>query len=743
VSPRLVALLSSVALAAMAASTSASAQDANDAATELGEIVVTGSQVRLPPAYAGGQVATGGRVGLFGAMDVMNTPFSSTSYTEELIRNQQAGSVAEVLQNDPSVRISKGFGNFQELYVIRGFPIFSDDMTYNGLYGVLPRQFVAAELLERVEVFRGATAFLNGAAPGGSGVGGAVNLVPKRAGGDPLTRLTAGWQQGGELYAAADLSRRFGLDDAWGVRLNLAARDGENAVENEEREMRVVGLGVDHRGDRARFSADLGWQSNRLDDPRPQVTPNGAIPDAPPADGNFAQPWTYTDEEQLFGAVRGEFDVTDAVTVWAALGGRDGEERNTLANPHADADGTLSGSRFDNGRRDQVFSADVGVRADFDTGSVGHRLVASAAQVQSREKNAYALSAGYAAGTLEAPIYVPAPAVSGAGSLTDPGVVGRVRTTSFAVADMLTLLDGRLLATAGARYQEIDTRSYHYETGAPTGGYASDAVTPVFALVYKPGDRISLYGNYSEALIPGKTAPAVISTRVDGWGPLPVPVTVINGGEVLEPFRGEQIEAGVKYDGGSFGGTLSVFRTTLPSELFTVVSTGDPSTGARPTGAYSAGGEQENRGVELTVFGEPVEGLRLLGGATWLDAEITRALNPSLDGKSVIGVPDFQANLNLEWDVRAVDGLTLEGRLVHTGAQPANGANTAELDAWTRLDAGVRYDFVAGGRDMSLRARVENLADEDQWVAVGGYPGSNYLTLGAPRTFTVSLSADF
>ena len=718
-SPRLAALLSSVALAAMAASTSASAQDANDAATELGEIVVTGSQVRLPPAYAGGQVATGGRVGLFGAMDVMDTPFSSTSYTEELIRNQQAGSVAEVLQNDPSVRISKGFGNFQELYVIRGFPIFSDDMTYNGLYGVLPRQFVAAELLERVEVFRGATAFLNGAAPGGSGVGGAVNLVPKRAGGDPLTRLTAGWQQGGELYAAADLSRRFGLDDAWGVRLNLAARDGENAVENEEREMRIVGLGVDHRGDRARFSADLGWQSNRLDDPRPQVTPNGAIPDAPPADGNFAQPWTYTDEEQLFGAVRGEFDVTDAVTVWAALGGRDGEERNTLANPRADADGALSGSRFDNGRRDQVFSAAVGVRADFDTGSVGHRLVASAAQVQSREKNAYAFSAGYAAGTLEAPIYVPAPAVSGPGSLTDPGVGGRVRTTSFAVADMLTLLDGRLLATAGARYQEIDTRSYDYNTGAPTGGYASDAVTPVFALVYKPGDRISLYGNYSEALIPGKTAPAVINGQ-----------PVQNAGEVLEPFRGEQIEAGAKYDGGSFGGSLSVFRTTLPSEFFDGVT-------------YSAGGEQENRGVELTVFGEPVEGLRLLGGATWLDAEITRALNPSLDGKSVIGVPDFQANLNLEWDVRAVDGLTLEGRLVHTGAQPANGANTAELDAWTRLDAGVRYDFVAGDRDMTLRARVENLADEDQWVAVGGYPGSNYLTLGAPRTFTVSLSADF
>ncbi len=713
-------LLTASALALTLASP-ALAQQATTPA-ELGEIVVTGSQVRLPAPAAGGQVARGGRVGLLGNLGVMNTPFSTSSYTEELIRNQQARSVSEVLQNDPSVRISKGFGNFQELYVIRGFPVYSDDMTYNGLYGVLPRQFVAAELLERVEVFRGATAFLNGAAPGGSGVGGAVNLVPKRAGAAPLTRLTAGWEGRDQAYAAADVSRRFGQDDAWGLRLNVASRDGESAVDNEDREMRVVGLGLDRRGDRARFSADLGWQSNRLDDPRPQVTPNGAIPAPPAADRNFAQPWTYTDEEQLFGAVRAEFDVSDAVSVWAAVGARDGKERNSLANPRADADGSLSAYRFDNGRRDQVFSADVGVRADVTTGPVNHRLVASASQVQSREKNAYAFSdfAGFASNLYDpTSVTAPAPTALAAGSLTDPGVVGRVKTTSFAVADMLSFLDDRLIATVGARYQEIDTRAYVYGSGVRNGGYASDAVTPVFAVVYRPVDAVSLYANYSEALVPAKTAPAVINGA-----------PVSNAGEVLEPFRAEQAEVGVKYYGGSFGGALSVFRTTLPSEFF--------------DGAiYSAGGEQENRGVELSVFGEPVQGLRVLGGATWLDAEITRALDASLDGKSAIGVPDFQANLNVEWDVPMVSGLTVEGRAVHTGAQPANATNTLELESWTRFDAGVRYAFVAGDQPVTLRARVENVADEDQWVAVGGYPGSNYLTLGAPRTLRLSVSTEF
>lgn len=720
---RPIRLACAVSLLALSLAAPALAQQGPAAPTELGEIVVTGSQVNLTAPAAGGQVARGGRVGLLGNLDMMDTPFSTTSYTEKLARDQQARGIGDVLQNDPTVRVTKGFGNFQELYVIRGFPVYSDDMSYNGLYGVLPRQFVAAELIERVEVFRGASAFLNGAAPGGTGVGGAFNLTPKRANG-PLTRLTAGVSGADEIYAAADLARRFGDQDEWGARLNVAGRGGEASVEDQTNTLRVVGLNLDRRGERARFSADLGWQDHRIDAPRPSVTPGAAIPEAPSADRNFAQRWTYTDEEQLFGAVRGEVDITDSVTAWAAFGGRQGEEDNSLANPRADAAGAIRGYRFDNIRKDTVWSGDVGLRADLTTGPVGHRLVASASQIQSKSRNAWAGSnfAGYSFGTLTDPILSPAPAIASvSGDLSDPKVTERVKNTSVAVADRLSFLDGRLLATVGVRYQEIETKSYAYADGAFGSGYASEAATPAFALVYKPSDRVSLYANYAEALTPGVIAPAVVNG-----------VTVANGGEVLSPFRAEQAEVGAKYDAGTFGGTLSVFRTTLPSAFF------DPA-----SRLYSDGGEQENRGVELTVYGEPIDGLRLIGGATWLNAEVKRSLTAANEGKSAIGVPDVQTNLNVEWDVPGLSGLTLEGRVVHTSAQAANAANTLELDAWTRFDAGVRYAFEAGQRPVTLRARVENVADEDQWVAVGGYPGSNYLTLGAPRTLSLSISAEF
>ena len=46
--------------------------------------------------------------------------------------------------------------------------------------------------------------------------------------------------------------------------------------------------------------------------------------------------------------------------------------------------------------------------------------------------------------------------------------------------------DGAVLATLGARWQEIETKSYDYNTGARLSRYKSDAVTPVFALISMP-----------------------------------------------------------------------------------------------------------------------------------------------------------------------------------------------------------------------------------------------------------------
>lgn len=715
--------LSSAAACSLTAATAgaAVAQEEN-----IDEIVVygDGSQIQLTNPYAGGQVARGGRAGLLGNLDFLDAPFSGMAYTQELIEAQQSESIGDVLQNDPVVRVAKGFGNFQEVYVVRGFPVFSDDMTLNGLFGILPRQFVAAELFERVEVFRGANAFVNGAAPGGSGVGGAINLVPKRAPEEGVRRLTLGYENAGQFYGAADLGTRIGGGGEWGVRFNAIYRNGESSVENQDRDLKVFSLGTDYDGDVFRFSADLGYQDNRIDDPRPQVTPLGAVPAVPEAGVNYAQTGTFTDEEQLFGVARAELDLSDSITVWAAAGARSGEEANLLANPSAAADGSTTAYRFDNAREDLVLSADAGLRAEFRTGAVGHRAVVSASIIDSDSKNAYAFSDFFNpfASNLYAPTPVavlPAPDFFVGGDLSDPLSTEKTTNKSVAIADTVSFFDDRVLLTGGLRYQSILTRSYDYNSGVEISRFDKDALTPAVGAVIKLADNISFYGNYAESLQPGAVAPA-------SSGATPI----LNAGEVLDPFRGDQKEIGAKFDGGNFGATVSLFSLSRQNAI--VVDQ-----------IFTASGEQRNRGAELSVFGEPLDGVRLIGGVTYVDAELKKTQDGVNEGNTVIGVPKIQANFNGEWDLPFAPGLTVDGRVVYTGEQFVNETNTIELESWTRFDLGLRYRADFGAVPLTFRARVDNVTDKGYWASSGGYPGANYLIQGAPRTFMVTVSADF
>ena len=691
---------------------------------DIEHITVDASQVELRDSFAGGQVSRGGRAGILGNLDMMDSPFASTNFTADIIREQQARSIADVLQNDPVVRVAKGFGNFQELYVMRGFPVYSDDMTYNGLYGVLPRQYVAAELSERVEVFRGASAFLNGAAPGGSGLGGSVNIVPKRAGDDPLNRVTLGYESQGHWYGAADVSRRFGDDSqSTGVRANFVQRGGETSIDNQDRELSVAAIGIDHDSDNFRLSLDLGYQDHQVDSPRPAVTPGSAIPEAPDSDTNFAQEWTYTNERQFFGAVRGEYDFTDNITAWAAYGFRSGEEDNVFANPRqAEANGDFSAYRFDNVRNDEIRSGEVGLNIEFKTASVGHTIITSASTFSLESENAYAFSdfSGFA-GNIYNPVTATVPDADFfiGGDLSNPLITEKTDLSSFALADMISFNDGKTLLTLGGRVQNIETRTFDYNTGDELSGYDESQFTPVVGIVYKSSEQVSYYANYIEGLLPGEVAPAS-----SGGEPIE------NAGEVFDPYSAEQIEVGVKYDAGQYGGSLSVFNTSKQNSIV-------------EDNVFSTDGEQQNQGLELSVFGMPTSNLRVLGGFTWLDAEMTKTQDGTLDGKTAIGVPDLQANINLEWDVDALPGLTVDARAAYTSKQYASADNSLEVDASNRFDLGVRYSFLAGMTDITLRARVDNVFDNNYWASVGGFPGSNYLVLSEPRTFRLSASFNF
>ncbi len=672
----------------------------------------------LPPAYAGGQVAAGSRVGILGNQDYMETPFTTTSYTQTLIQDQQAASIGDVLLNDPAVRVARGFGNFQQVYMVRGLPIFSDDIAYNGLYGLLPRQYMGTEFVERVEVLRGANAFLNGAAPGGSGLGGAINIVPKRAPNENLNEVTAGIRSGGQYYTAGDFARRF-ADDRFGVRLNMARRDGDIAVDGESGELGLLALGADYRGDNLRISADLGYQNHQIDGAQPNITIGAGVPvpSAPDADESVAQSWTYSNAKDTFGTLRAEYDFNDVFTGWVAGGLRTSEEEGNFANPTVvNAAGDTTAYRFANVREDDVVTGDLGLRARFATGVVSHNMTLSASTYEMKSANAYGFSdfAGFASNIYHpADVVAPPTTALAAGSFSDPEVTERTRTSSYALADTLGFMDDRLLVTLGARQQNIATYSYDYTDGSRNASYDESAVTPIAGVVYRITPELSGYANYVEGLVKGDVAPATSGGTA-----------IVNVGEALEPYVTRQSEVGLKYDGGRLGGSAGIFQSR------------QPVAGVDGAGVYGVVGKQRYRGLEVSGFGQATNDLTVLGGVSLLDTE--------LEGNEGIGAPELQANLGLDYLVPGVDGLAFDGRMIYTSEQYIDADNSREIPSWTRFDLGARYSMLINdAQELTLRARVENVANRDYWASAGGYPGSGYLTVGAPRTLVVSTTLDF
>ena len=688
------------------------------------EVSADASQTGLSKEFAGGQVASGSRIGILGNKSNLESSFATTSYTNKFIQDKQARSVADVLKNDPNVRVARGFGNFQESYFMRGFITNSDDILYNGLYGLLPRQYIASEMFERVEVQRGSSAFLNGMAPGGGSIGGTIALMPKRAQAEDLNRLNLGYSSNERANFSTDISRRLGENREFGVRLNAAHTEGESAIDNDNARNTVFHLGLDWEVEKVRLSADLGYQKNYLDSPRPSVTLSGVtvVPSTPNPRSNWGQGWTYSEESDIFGTFRAEYDLHPNLTAYAAYGYRYGKEANVLANLRVNnINGNGTEYRFDNTRRNIIHTSEIGLKGHFTTNEVEHDVVLSANRYQEKRKNAYVMDwKNTFATNLYHPTFISSIAYSAnalkGNDLSSPALQHRATLNSVAIGDTLSVLDKKLQVTLGARWQQIVSRDFAYNTGVEGGYYNDSRISPSIGVVYRILPELSIYGNYIESLAQGDTAPS----------------TAVNQGETQKPYISKQKEIGIKYESQSgFGTSIALFSTEKPRGYLD------------SNNYYTTKGKDRHNGAEINVYGQITSNIRLLGGVTFLQAKQRKTGSNTTEGKYTIGVPKFQGNLGLEYDVRALEGLTLESRITYTGSSYADSQNTLKVKGWTKVDVGARYIAMIGNTPITLRARIDNLTNKKYWESVGGYPNYGYLVSGAPRTFSLNASIDF
>ena len=664
--------------------------------------------------YAGGQVARRGSQGLLGSRDFMETPFSMTTYTAEAVKNQQARTLGDLIASDPSVRATNPAGGRYEQFTIRGFSLFNSDVAYNGLYGVLPTYTIDMEMAERVDVLKGPSQLINGISPRGS-VGGGINVVPKRATDKDITSLTGTWASGSQAGGAVDVGRRFGEDNKFGIRFNGVKQSGDTEWDHQSVDREMAVLGLDFRGERLRLSTDIGHTERDTDAPqeRVQVGANARVPSANDVRHNYAQPWSKARTDDTFGTVNGEFDLSDSVMLYGGVGARKSNHdflRHAVSVTNNAGDFSVLPRDFT--RDENVRTATAGVRSWLHTGPVSHEINLAASYFYMDFENGGARYAA-APSNLYNPVETPTPSRP---TRLDSKVYTENRFSGVALSDTLGFFDERLLLTLGARWQRVKVDDWTDNVKGDTA-YDEEKVSPSGGILFKATDKLSLYANYMEGLSQGKIAPS----------------TSINEDEIFPPFVSRQVEVGAKYDAGAFAVTAAVFRIKQPAY----------ETNAT-TRVFGPNGKRQNDGVELSVFGEPLKGVRLLGGVMFIDSELTHTTNGTFDGNRAPATPKYNVNLGAEWDVPTVEGLTLTSRGIYSSSQYLDQSNVKEIDAWTRLDVGARYAFKVDDKHITLRANVENVADKRYWSSAGASDDSEPgLTLSTPRTYLLSATVDF
>ena len=275
--------------------------------------------------------------------------------------------------------------------------------------------------------------------------------------------------------------------------------------------------------------------------------------------------------------------------------------------------------------------------------------------------------------------------------------------TALSAVDTLAMLDDKLQLTLGLRAQQVHQKLANYQ---------ETAVTPLVGVVAKPwGEQVSLYGNYVEGLSAGTT----------------VQTPYANAGETFKPYQSKQMEVGVKWQTGDITQTVSLFQISKPA-LMVVNNVQRPD------------GEQRNRGVEWMVSGPLNKQVSLQGGVAYTKAEQVKTTGAVNQGLAAFGVPRLTLNLGADWQVPAVQGLTLNGRVNYTGAQWLTGDNTVKLPAWTTLDLGAKYATRWGQQPVVLRATVTNATNRAYFESIWG---AGRVNVGAPRAVRVSAAFDF
>lgn len=689
---RLLSVVSVLALFPAAAWGQSADTTTDTSAGEVHDIVVHDSRDKKDNEE--GFVTKSAELGPLGTVSLLDTPYSISVVTSDFIQNYHATSLSDAMKFIPSAQMEARGGMDVGRPQTRGMEGSVVDNNHLDGMNVVSTTAQPMEMLDRVEIISGLTGALYGpASPAGD-----FNYVLKRPTSDYLNDITAGISKDGAYTVAADIG---GTPIKYaGYRINALVEQGDGYVSGSYVDRKLFSGAFDfhitpmtvlevnasfYRFRKFGYPGSFGYSSS-VDLPKaPDATKAGL---GQSFAGNRLKTWTES--------IILKQDLTHGWTL--TVGGlNQAAERtmpsitNTLV-----GDGTFKQTVNASGATPTTFEV-LSNKANI-TGSVNlfdiknDIVVGTSGYSENMISSSGRSSVSLGTASLSDPVKYSASAVTWQGKLTlSKGSNARVQ--SAYLGDTLHWNAFSLMMVGS--YQHFYNTTY--SSGKKASGYGSDGLSSTIALTYKPTTWLMGYISHADTLESGGTASS----------------TTENANEILNPVRSISTELGTKADFGRFNANLALFHITRP-----MAYTGTDN-------YYRVQGLQRNNGVEFSVNGNVWRTLRVMAGVTYLNAKMKDAYSESVEGKKVVGVPDYQANILLEYGVPQVKGLFVNTNIHYTDKRPGNSLNSTYADAFTTLDVGLRYELEnMDGHTMVFRLNATNILGEKYWASI--FPGQIY-----------------
>ncbi|RKS95580.1 iron complex outermembrane receptor protein [Flavobacterium limicola] len=723
----------------------------------LKEVIITSNKEKKPVSA------------LRSGLKPMDTPQSVQVIGAEIIEQQQAIRLSEVIKNANGIYVGSARGGAQESFFSRGYDMSANNMFKNGFRynaGSIPE----ISGLEKVEFLKGGSALLYGnVAPGGI-----LNLVTK----------TPSFKSGGEItmqagsysYYKPSIDFYGPLNKHIAYRFNASYENSESFRDFVKNERIYVNPSflfnvsdktqITVQGDylSADWTPDFGTGiigKTILDLPR--NTYYGAL---------WSTGKTKSSSASVF--VNHDFNSNWKLSFNSSFQSYNRTQKSTAQLSSIDVNGNWKRGLTQADASEKIFGDQLSLQGTFNTGSIKHQIFTGVdyenSMAPSYTFGFYANPNGTTALTTEATainlfnydystqsLTAPYPTRATQLATTDTQRFGVYAQDLISITDYVKVLAGLRWSWQESevttskevigKVNGVDTITTTLENAIPTTGTKTlnRAYSPKAGLVIQPNKDLSLFASYSNSFTPNT------GTTVDL--------------QPLDPSIIDQHEVGIKKDfwKGILSTNVTAYQISNNNLAQTVLFAADGVTPNVNTNLKELVGGTKGKGIEIDVTAKPTLGLNIIAGYSFNETKISKSSGTS--GSLVVGdilarTPKHTANLSFFYKLPSgkLKGLTFgaignyigdrtggwNDRYVWTENKPVTTPKTytvtiedrdIPLEGYTTIDVSAGYEW----KKFSILCKLSNVTNELNYTVHENYSVNPI----APRQVLTSLKYKF